>query len=82
MVARDGDRVELGHVLRGILEDVGDDTHRELRRIDIGVAHHKFLEDIVLDSTCHLFKFRSLLKTGVDVEGEYGEYGAVHSHRH
>ena len=39
VVTRNGDAVELRHVLRGELEDVGDDAHRELRRIDIGVTH-------------------------------------------
>ncbi len=43
VVAGDGDRVKFGHVLRSVFEDVGDDSHREFRRIYIGVAHHEFL---------------------------------------
>ena len=82
VVAGNGDGVELRHILRGVLEYVGDDAHREFRRVDVGVAHHELLEDVVLDGTCHLFEFGALLKAGVDVEGEYGKHGAVHCHRH
>ncbi len=80
VVAGDGYRVELGHVLRGVLEDVGDDSHREFRRVDVGVAHHEFLEDVVLDGTGHFFEARALFEAGVDIEGEHGEHGAVHGH--
>ena len=80
MVTGDGDRVELRHVLRGIFEDVGDDLHGELRRVDIGVAHHELLEDIVLDGTCHLLEFGTLLESGVDIEREDRQHGAVHGH--
>ena len=49
MVAADADRVELGHMLTGISEDVGDDPHTGLWWVDIGVANHELLEDIILD---------------------------------
>ena len=80
MVTGDGDRVELRHVLRGVFEDVGDDLHGELRRVDIGVTHHELLEDIVLDGTCHLLEFGSLLESGVDIEREDRQHGTVHGH--
>ncbi len=82
VVARDGDRVELGHVLRGVLEDVGDDAHGELGRINIGVAHHELLEDVVLDRTRELVERAALLQTRDDVEGQNGQHGTVHGHRH
>ena len=82
VVTRNRDRVELGHVLRGVLEDVGDDAHRELGRVDIGVAHHELLEDIVLDRTRELVERAALLQTRDDVEGQDGQHGAVHGHRH
>ena len=56
MVAGDRNRVELRHVLRGVFEDVGDDLHREFRRINIGIAHHELLEDVVLDRTRQLIE--------------------------
>ena len=82
VVARNGDRVELGHVLRGVFEDVGDDLHRELGRINIGVAHHELLEDVVLDRTRQLVEGASLFETRNDVERQNGQHGAVHGHRH
>ena len=76
------DRVELGHVLRCVLEDVGDDLHRELRRIDVRVTYHELLENIVLDRTGKLIERAALLQTGHDVECHDRKYGAVHGHRH
>ena len=43
MVARDGNGVELGHVLGRIGDDVADDPHRRARRVDIGITDHKLL---------------------------------------
>ena len=77
VVTGDGDGVELRHVLRGIFEDIGDDLHG---RVDIGVTHHELLEDIVLDGTCHLLEFGTLLESGVDIEREDRQHGAVHGH--
>ena len=82
VIARDGDRVELGHVLRGVLEDIGDNAHGEFRRVDVGITHHEFLKNVVLDGTGHFFELGALFEAGVDVECEYGEYCAVHGHRH
>lgn len=50
MVSRDGDRVELGHVLTGIAENILDDANRRSGWIDVGVADHIFLQNIVLNS--------------------------------
>ena len=80
VVARDGDAVELRHVLRGELEDVGDDAHRELRRIDISVTHHELLQDVVLDGALQLFVLGTLLQGSDDVEGQDRQHGAVHGH--
>ena len=80
VIAGDGDGVELGHVLRGVLEDVGNDAHRKFGRIDVGVTHHELLEDVVLDRSLHLLELSPLLQTGVDVEREDGQHGAVHGH--
>ena len=80
VVARDGDAVELRHLLRGIFEDVGDDLHGECWRVDVGVTHHELLQDVVLDGTCHLLQFRALLKACIDVEGQDGQHGTIHRH--
>ena len=81
VVAGDGDRVELRHFLGSIFKDVRDNLHRECRRVDIGITHHEFLQDIVLDSTSHFFQLGTLLQTCVDVECHNRKYGTVHSHR-
>ena len=80
VIARDGDAVELRHLLRGVLEDVGNDLHGECRGIDVGVAHHELLQNIVLDGTCHLLELGALLQTSVDVEGQHGQHTAIHGH--
>ena len=81
VIAGDRDRVELGHVAGGELEDVGDDFHRGSRRIDIGVAHHIFLEDVVLDGARELVEGGALFQRGDDVEREHRQHRAIHGHR-
>ena len=63
VITRNRNRVELGHILRGVLKDAGNNLHRELGRIDVGVTHHELLQNIVLDCTCHLFELSALLQT-------------------
>ena len=82
MVARDGDTVELGHVLGGIGEDVADDPHGCGGGIDVGVPDHELLEDVVLDGAGQQLLVHALLLAGHDVEGQDGEHGAVHGHGH
>ncbi len=82
MVAGNRNRVELRHVLRSVLEDIGDNTHREFRWIDIGVTHHELLKDVVLNRTGHLFELGTLFETRVDIESKHGKHGTVHGHRH
>ena len=35
--------------MRCVFNDVGNDPHARIRRVNIGVANHKFLKDVVLD---------------------------------
>ena len=80
VVTGDGNGVELRHLLRSIFKDVGNDLHGKCRRIDIGIAHHEFLQNIVLDGTGHFFKLGSLLQTGIDIKRHDGQHGTVHRH--
>jgi len=80
VVAADGDRVVARHVLGTVGDDVRDDPHRGLRRVDVGVAGEEFLEDVVLDRACQLLLLHALLLGGHDVARQDGEHGAVHRH--
>ena len=81
VVAGDRDRVELRHILRRVLENIGDDLQRKFGRVNISIAHHELLQDVVLDRTAELVERAALLQTGHDVERQHRQYGAVHRHR-
>ena len=82
VIARDRDRVELRHVLGGVGDDVADDPHGGLGRIDIGVADHELLEDVVLDGPSSLAWRHALLFGRDDEHGQHRDHRAVHGHRH
>ena len=82
VIAGDRDRVELRHVRRGVGEDVGDDAQRRSGRIDVGVADHELLEDVVLDGAGELLRRHALFLGGDDVERHDRQHRAVHGHRH
>ncbi len=66
----------------GVPDDVGHDPHARCRRVDVGVADHELLEDVVLDGPRELLDGHALLLTGDDEAGQHREHGAVHGHRH
>jgi hypothetical protein len=80
VIAGNGDAVELRHVFRTVAENVADNAHGAMRRIDVGVANHEFLEDVVLDGAGEFLRGNALLFGGDDVEGHDREDGAVHGH--
>ena len=82
VVAGDGDGVELGHLGRGVGEDVRDDPHGGRGRIDVGVADHELFEHVVLDGAGELGRRHPLLLGGQDVQGQHRQHGAVHGHGH
>ena len=49
VIATDGNAVETGHLLARVFDDIGDDTHRRLWRVNVGVPHHELFQDVVLD---------------------------------
>ncbi len=67
---------------RGVGKYIGDDAQRRFWRIDVGVAHHEFFEDVVLDGASEFFRRHALLFGGGDIERQHREHGAVHGHRH
>jgi hypothetical protein len=82
VVARDADAVELGHLLGRVAEDVRDDPHAGRGRVDVRVADHELLEDVVLDGPGQLLGGHALFFTGHDEEREDGQHRAVHGHGH
>ncbi len=69
-------------MLRGKSKDIGNDAQRRSRRVDIGIADHELLEDIVLDRAGELSRRHPLLLGGDDKERQHRQHGAVHGHRH
>ena len=55
---------------------------RRSGRIDVGVADHELLEDVVLDRAGELFRRHALFLGGDDVERHDRQHRAVHGHRH
>ena len=80
VVAGAGDGVEARHLHGGVFEDVGDDAHGGFWWVNVGITHHEFFEDVVLDGAREFFGGHSLFLGGNNVEGEDGEDGTVHGH--
>ena len=82
MIAGNRDRVELRHILRGETQNIGNDAERRGGRIDVGVAHHEFLENVVLDRA-RKARERHVLRFGRhDIKREHRQHRAAHRHRH
>ncbi len=82
VIARNRNAVEFRHVGRSICDDVRNDPHARFGRIDIGVADHELLEDVVLDGPGQLVLGDALPFGGNNVEGQHGDDRAVHRHRY
>mmetsp|Transcript_26611 Transcript_26611/g.94952 ORF Transcript_26611/g.94952 Transcript_26611/m.94952 type:complete len:774 (+) Transcript_26611:108-2429(+) len=82
VVARDGDGVELRHVVRREAHNVGDDSHARRGRVDVRVADHKLLQNVVLHRPPELRHASALLLGGDDEHGQRGQHGAVDGHAH
>ena len=82
VIAGDRDGIELRHMRRGEGKNIGDDAQRRLWRIDIGVAHHEFFQDVVLDGAGEFFRLHALFFRRHDVERQHRQHRAVHGHRH
>ena len=51
MISADADAVKTRHMLACVFDDIGHDSHGGCRGINIGVSHHIFFEDIVLNGS-------------------------------
>ena len=82
VVARNGNGVELRHVLGGVFENITNDTHGHSRWVNVGVTYHEFLQDIVLNGTCKDLLVDALFDAGGNEECQDRKNGAVHGHRY
>ena len=82
VIAGDRNRIELRHLGGSVGEDVGDDADARRGRIDIGVAHHEFFEDVVLDRARQFRVRHALFFRRDDIERQHRKHRAVHGHRH
>ena len=81
MVARDRDRVPVGDFLGAVRENIRDQAHRRLRRIDIRAARNVLLQDVVLDGAAQLRDVRTLSFGDGDVHGQQDRRRGVDGHR-
>ena len=81
MVAADRDGVEFRHFGGRVFNDVANDAHRRLRRVDVGVAHHEFFQNVILNRACQLVLAHALLFSRDHIAGQDWQHGAVHGHR-
>ena len=82
VVARHRDEVEFRHVGGAIGEDVRDDPHRGAWRIDVGVADHELLQNVVLDRSGQRLGRHALFLGGDDEQRQNRHHRAVHRHRY
>ena len=82
MVATDRDGIEFRHLLGGVTNNIRHNPHGGLGWIDVGVADHKFFQNVVLQGAGKLLGRHTLLFGGHDVTGHHREYRAVHGHRY
>ncbi len=63
-------------------DNIPHDPHRRLRRIDIRIADHELLEDVVLDRPFELALCHPLLLRRHDEHRQHRDHRPVHGHRH
>ena len=80
VVTRNGNGIEFGHKPGAIRKNIADDAHAWSGWIYIGVAHHEFLQNIILDGARKLFRFETLLFGGYDKKRHDGNHRAIHRH--
>ena len=80
VIATDRNRVEFRHFGRGITDDVRHNPHARLRRIDVSVPDHEFLQDVVLDRARKLFRRDTLTLACNDIKRQHRDHSSVHRH--
>ncbi len=81
VIPADRDRVPVGQLALAEGKDVGDDSQRMARRIDVRAARDVFLQDVVLHGARKLFERAALALRDGDVEREQDDRGRIDRHR-
>ena len=81
VIARDRDRVEFRHLVRGIFDDIGNDPHRGFGRVNIGVTHHEFFQNVILNGARQQRFIVALFFAHHDEIGQNRDHRAIHGHR-
>ena len=74
--------IEARHVAGAEGDDVAHDPHGGVRRIDVGIADHELLENVVLHGARQVLETRPLLFRRHDVHGHDRQDRPVHGHGH
>ena len=80
VVAGNGNGIEFRHIFRRVFENIADDAHGHGRRINVRIADHEFLQNIILNRPGQNGFIDALLDPGGNEEGQNREDGAVHRH--
>ena len=81
VISADADAVVTRHPPARVFENVGDDPNARLGRVDVRVANHELLEDIVLNRARQLLRLHALFFGRDNIEGHDRQHGPVHGHR-
>ncbi len=80
VIAGNGNGVVARKMVFGKGEDIGDQAHRRLRRIDIRPACDEFFEDVVLDRAGDLIRRNSLFLGDSNVHAKQDRCGGIDGH--
>ncbi len=80
MIPGNGNAVELRHIIGRIFENITNDTHGHIRRINIRITDHELFQNIILNRTRHDALVYALFLAGKDVKSQNWQYGAIHCH--
>ena len=72
--------LNFGMFLRSELKNIGNDPHGRYGRINVGIPHHEFLQDIILDGPGSVLPSDSLLFGSNNIKCQDRKYRTVHGH--
>ena len=80
VIATDADAIEFGHMLASKFNDICNDAHRWIGRINECIAHHEFFQNIILNRSGKCVHCYALFLSGNDEHCENGNHSTIHGH--